>query len=459
MAHQGVPSILVKYHLWILCWGKNILQYLSLTSLIMLQKNEILSRAIVMLSMLVGVMREVGLFRPETAMPKMKPDAFSPWKLVKTEERKRRGCPSKCFSTLPNDTRLAVLLFKIDSYIAILRNQSPLLRPEEMHFSLTTTFALWSSKGLHKFKALTDGEPAEREEMSIFDLTRQTPDSNPITPSILLPEDIQLSLLSLQSRIWTFCSTATGPDPALLPNHSALVSTLEFWKCKLDTVNIQPVPQAQALIPHGVIPERFYFGLEDHAKPGWHDVVLARPHTLIFDSTLLYHVLCLYLHANIRDLGLLFESTVSGPLDAVRKNSVYAWTATKSSRVAVFHVNMILKALQRRTTVDCNACIGTTDPIAYLAVYIACLVLWGFENYNVFGTCDQVTCAGAPFPDVDWKWVQEGGCSSIAAVPLCPCVLHVLISRFMVFLPGGKDANGGEKDGWTGLVRGLMGGK
>jgi len=42
-----------------------------------------------MLNVLVGVLRELGLFRPETAMPRFKPNVFRPWAMVSIEQRKR----------------------------------------------------------------------------------------------------------------------------------------------------------------------------------------------------------------------------------------------------------------------------------------------------------------------------------------------------------------------------------
>lgn len=42
-----------------------------------------------MLNALVGVLREIGLFRPETWLPKFKANGFGPYIMVLIERRKR----------------------------------------------------------------------------------------------------------------------------------------------------------------------------------------------------------------------------------------------------------------------------------------------------------------------------------------------------------------------------------
>jgi hypothetical protein len=55
-------------------------------------RNNLISRAIMMLNTLVGVLREAGLFRPEAKVAKQD-GLYRPWALIVTESRKRYACP------------------------------------------------------------------------------------------------------------------------------------------------------------------------------------------------------------------------------------------------------------------------------------------------------------------------------------------------------------------------------
>jgi len=53
------------------------------------QNKKIRSRAVILRNILVAVLREVGAFKPETAMPDDKPGYFIPLRSVKQGERQR----------------------------------------------------------------------------------------------------------------------------------------------------------------------------------------------------------------------------------------------------------------------------------------------------------------------------------------------------------------------------------
>lgn len=177
-------------------WAVFQLRLLNIIFAFYIGENTLISRANGLLFTLVSILRKIGFFRPERAMPKFPAGGFLPWTMTQNEQRKR----------------LAISLFKIDTYLSLFRSQPSMLHPEEMHFSLPTTYTFWNSCTLENFGQQLAAEPPERQTVSIFDLMRSpftprrpsltTTDPDAIEGMLLFPEDIQLGLCSLQASIW-----------------------------------------------------------------------------------------------------------------------------------------------------------------------------------------------------------------------------------------------------------------
>jgi hypothetical protein len=105
-------------------------------------------------------------------------------------------------------------LFKIDSYYATIRGQPSHLRPEEMHFTLTVTYSLWSQKAIGSLELFKSAEPFDRSQTTIAGLSRSPLECKELSPFITFPEDVQVCICSLQSEIWEFVETSrsSGPD-------------------------------------------------------------------------------------------------------------------------------------------------------------------------------------------------------------------------------------------------------
>jgi len=101
--------------------------------------------------------------------------------------------------------RLAVTVFKIDTYIAILTCQPPLLRLKEIRLSSASTFALWNARDLPVWEVRKELEPSGRTKITIPQMLShllEAPIDNDSSSVIFLPEDAQIGFLSMFSEIW-----------------------------------------------------------------------------------------------------------------------------------------------------------------------------------------------------------------------------------------------------------------
>ncbi|KAH7389268.1 hypothetical protein BKA64DRAFT_627836 [Cadophora sp. MPI-SDFR-AT-0126] len=82
--------------------------------------EKLVSRAVILHTMLVGVLREVCFIEKETTYADKKPGIFLPLHLKMSGDRQR----------------FATYLYRLDNYLSLIRGRQPLLLPEELHFSL-----------------------------------------------------------------------------------------------------------------------------------------------------------------------------------------------------------------------------------------------------------------------------------------------------------------------------------
>lgn len=405
------------------------------------------SKALVLMSTLVAILRESGFFTPE--IPHEKPTGLLAYRLMRREER----------------NRTAAYLFKIDSYISLLRGRPSLLRLEELQFRLPCTFVIHNADGLHVCNYLLPREPAIRAELSILDLIqdKQLDPSKPID-GLMLVEDIQLGLCAMQAGIWQLSEDLRrSSDSNNLSSRDLLRKKLDYWKTWLvripfkqtDTLNLSQGQQTEM---------RFYHGMEDHSEAGWEMTVFSRPKALFFDAVMLYHLLGIQLYADIRILQQLAKDYSSGDTfcefgvpyqqqKSKREATIREWTQTRLAREALCHSSAVLVTYSNLSGLENK----TVDPIAFVALSIGALVIWA---YCMFGVHECEICAPqgrsvARVPSVAltlWselvlpevlylgreKWVGSGGGRVLlVGTQLCGCNVEPLIARFHACLPDG----------------------
>lgn len=345
-----------------------------------------------------------------------------------------------------------MFLFKIDSYIATFRSQPPLLRPEDMHFNLTNTFSFWNQRSLEFFDRFSAGEPVERSQTTLFDLMHSPFGEKEMSPFVMFPEDIQIGICSMQSRIWEFVEQARDSDvddTTVLTIRQLLVQQLDYWKRQLDGFSTYDMddPTSVETRPARAVPDRYFWGLEDHSQPGWKNVVLARPNALIFDTTHLYHLFSIHIYTDVRNLCRLASNQDSeGDIGQRRISAAIKWASTANARHALLHASSILQLNKR----DAHAFGGVAaEPLTLMALYVGALVVWAYGRFGQT-RCLEEHCGETPFPEVDGKWVETWGFASMDGLPLCRCVMDELVKRFARFVPGGPG-------GWAGHVGKLVG--
>jgi hypothetical protein len=285
---------------------------------------------------------------------------------------------------------------------------------------------------------------------------------------MMLAEDVHLGICSLQSRLWHRSMRNPSPDFNTLIELGQLTKCLESWRHLLlripvsepDTSNFNS-PQRWAT--------RYYYGAEDHTKPGWQDVVYYRQKTLVYDGIVLYHLSCLQLYSNVRVLShLVADMMPTNPIEVSdvyqearqrRGNLVREWAKTSNARRALCHAAAILGFYNDIPDRLRNA----MDPIIYMALSVAALVVWAYSSFanhnceaftmgiqNVAAPSDRRQVELTRWRDLDLEparekekedWIEAGdGIATLSGTAVCPCSLYSLISLYDSCIPKDWDA-------------------
>ncbi|EKD13377.1 hypothetical protein MBM_08460 [Drepanopeziza brunnea f. sp. 'multigermtubi' MB_m1] len=418
---------------------------LNIVFALYLGNDSVVSRAVMLRCILVSALREVGFFKSETAWIDEKPGYFIPMRLVRLGHRQR----------------LAVYLFKIDAYMSILRDQPAIVVSEELHFPLPCAFALYNADGLHMWEQRQANEPIYRSQKSISEIISESalaPIPGNETP--MLVEDTQTCLAALQSSIWKACASPASQVGLVLQKDS-LRRQLDNIKSRLDTI----LNQDSGVLEFGQeehLPLRYYYGYEDHARPGWQNVVVARVKGLLFDTIIFYHLLSLQLFAEVRTLTNLAKDRHLGTVEEAsavhrqareqRITSMKQWGATPTARWSLCHAVDILAVHQNIAYHDGagnGASVRMLDPVAHIAVSVAALVIWVYCTLDIQG-CEICTpgsatiielmrwsVSGAQYAKEKDTWIEEGkGCRvQLQGIQLCSCNVDRLVALFQVFVP------------------------
>jgi hypothetical protein len=341
------------------------------------------------------------------------------------------------------------------------------LTAEDLHYALPSTYALHNSNGLHIFDTRYSIEPAIRSQTTICHLIQaiaQNAESleNP-TDGLMLPEDIQLGICSLQSRLYHLSAKAHMPDFSSVIELNHTKQRLEVWKQFLDRIEISYL-DASTFGPAQHWAMRFYYGMEDHSKSGWKDIVYYRKKSLVCDGIIFYHLSNLQLYSNIRILSQLSEDLVSkkSPADrgdvfqhAHQRRVAYIkeWVKGSNSRRAVHHAAVILGFYN---DMPANMKVGI-DPIIFVALSMAALVVWSHITFaalncegcaldtlyqNLAGEAPTVELTlwnhviGSTVEEAQRSWVETGRESiSMGGTLLCRCTLSSVLLQFKNNIP------------------------
>lgn len=114
----------------------------------------------------------------------------------------------------------------------------------------------------------------------LIQVISQTPETleNP-TDGLMLAEDIQLGICSLQSRLWHRSMKSHMPDFSTAIEMSHIKSRLENWRILLNRIDIS-APDTSNFVPGQHWAMRSYYGMEDHSKSGWQNMVYDRQKSL-----------------------------------------------------------------------------------------------------------------------------------------------------------------------------------
>ncbi|KAJ4245231.1 hypothetical protein NW762_014101 [Fusarium torreyae] len=133
---------------------------------------------------------------------------------------------------------LVVNSYKLDTYVAILRQESPILNQTEMEAELPVRFSLWNTKSLDIFYERLPYEPKVRQSRTI----KQVITGNTVSPDIpLFPEDIELGLCGMLQQVWAVAKlhSVEGFDVTGTVTYLTLLSRLESWRIHLENISAQ----------------------------------------------------------------------------------------------------------------------------------------------------------------------------------------------------------------------------
>lgn len=412
--------------------------------------EDIVSRALFLKNILVTALREIGFFDPEVTFDD--PKIFLPLRILKHEDRQR----------------LAAYLYKIDAYFSILHSQPPALAVEDLHYALPSTYALHNANGLHIFDTRYSIEPAARSHTTMCNLIQVIAQKSEIlddpTDGLMLAEDVQLGICSLQARLWHRSMKSHMPDFSTVIELNHIKNRLETWRQWLNRIDISET-DASGFTAERHWAMRFYYGLEDHTKSGWYNMVYNRQKSLVYDGIALYHLSHLHLYSNIRILshlskdlmpqsGLEGSGEVRQQAHQYRLNYVKEWAKASNSRRSLCHAAAIIGFYCDMT----ESMRESIDPIIYIALTVGALVVWAYESFAIHN-CQACTpgLQNQRLPDqlspielAKWAditrgpalekekedWIEEGdGLVLLRGMILCRCTLKSIVALYQSCVP------------------------
>ncbi|KAM3083831.1 hypothetical protein ACMFMF_001193 [Clarireedia jacksonii] len=414
--------------------------------------------ALLVRNLLSAAMHDTEIFTADTLYSDDKLGYFLPLHLVRQGHRHR----------------IALYLFKIDAYFSIIKGHPPIVRPEELHFRILETHALWHTDGLTFLQARYADEPKQRAQLAVCKMIEDHHfDTMECPEQVHTLEDILVCLCGIQTPIWQLSNrikdTSTIVDLSLNIQKETLRQQLERLKRGLSKLSSKLTAQ-DVFQQLDKSPARYYFGVEPLNQPGWQDTVARRIALSIHATSILYHLLNIQLLSNIRALRKLAKDPSLSQVKAIfggkyqelhnqRESAIRAWIQTPDARRALWHAMEIL-LIHNKTASTPLLADSLLDPISYIAICTAALLVWTHCMYGQ-DPCDSIlelpvlphetgtsiqltklseTLNGAAY-DEKWKetWVERGALfrPAIENVQLCRCNIRILMGKFEKYVPEG----------------------
>ena len=300
---------------------------------------------------------------------------------------------------------------------------------------------------------------------NLIQVIAQNPESlETPTDGLMLVEDIQLGMCSLQARLWHRSMKSHIPDFSTVIELNHIKKRLEIWRQWLNRIEISEM-DASSFTPGQHCAMRFYYGFEDHSKGDWHNVVYYRQKSLVYDGIALYHISHLHLYSNIRILSHLskdlmpqsgLEESGKAHQQAHQRRLTYVkeWSEASNSRRSLCHAAAILGFYCDMP----NTLREGIDPMIYIALTVSALVVWAYNSFAIHNcpTCtpelrnqdrpDRVPSIelarwvditrGPALEKEKEDWVEAGsGLVTLRGTLLCRCTLVSIVSLYQSCFP------------------------
>lgn len=330
--------------------------------------------------------------------------------------------------------------------MSLLTNDAPTLRLEELSIGIISTTAMWNSYGLDVFFRRWPCEPHDRLPYKIRDLSHGT--FRNFTPSVVLVEDVQYSLLSMLPDIWAYSQGRQGYG-GVAPNQTALKKMVcDHLQLCQDHIN-----RIVGLLAHTGIQTQpgeallgAYSCKEEPGHRSWKDNVKARIYSHIMTTTMLYHLLSMYVFADLPNLKLRFSRAMElgttglgmAPLEP-KDAAIDTWANSTDGRIAVAHAICCLSVYERAVSAE-EARGGTVDPILHSTLLSSAAVVWAWmtnckEPCRCAPSMQQADLAMEEFyiqRSLELEnWVVNWTPLSLSSMPLCRCSTSCWMERFI----------------------------
>jgi hypothetical protein len=382
-------------------WPIELFQAILLTLIFSLYRTDksALSRAMLLRSAFITLLREIGAFNAKLLADHLKPHfsgTYAPYTLSMRETFKR----------------LLALTYQFDVYFALAHEKPPILHRQEVGVDLPSSFALWNAFGLDIFAKRQPEEPPGRSGFQISEMTN-CPGS--FTSSQLLVEDVLLGLCGLLQAIWVLSQPLPSKTRAYLGNAFQgvlLIETLDAWKYELDKIN--KLANARNITSNAA---RYlllaYRGEDDSVAAS-----LERTTTLVQDGLVLYYYLKMYHYAGLN------ASEVVGLVKQIEDPGTETWRTSKYGREALVCALQMLKMVDSIRTSDASIN-PLIRPALAMGVNVTRVLVSGQK-------CECLTKEGQhATTKMDLQqWTEIGGPICIDGTPVCVCKLKFWTGNF-----------------------------
>jgi hypothetical protein len=381
-------------------WPIELFQVVLLTLIFSLYRTDksALSRAMLLRSAFITLLREIGAFNAELLADHLKlhfSGPFAPYTISMREKFKR----------------LLALTYQFDVYFALAHEQPPILHRQEIGVDLPSSFALWNAYGLDIVAKRQPEEPSGRSGFRISEMTN-CPGS--FTSSQLLVEDVLLGLCGHLQAIWVRSQSLPSKTKGYLGNafhRVLLIETLDAWKSELDKINKLADTRniTSDAVRHLLLA---YRGEDDSVAAS-----LERTTTLLQDGMILYYYLKMHYYAGVN------ASEVVGLLKPIEDPCTQTWRTSKNGREALVCALQILKIVD-----SFGASGASINPLIRHALAM------GVNVTRVFVSCQKCECLtkeGQHATKMDLQqWTEIGGPICIDGTKVCVCKLKFWTDNF-----------------------------